>query len=46
MAGMLFVSGLLFGATFVGLRSRGEGVRPGLGMTLAVAAGACWYLFS
>ena len=46
MAGMLFVSGLLFGATFIGLRSRGDTTRPGLGMVLAVAIASCWYLFS
>jgi hypothetical protein len=46
MAGMVFVTGLLFGATFIGLRSRGNATRPGLGMVLAVAVASCWYLFS
>jgi hypothetical protein len=45
MDGLIFIVGLLAGATVVGLRSRSS-TTPGVVLTLALVAGSIWYVFA
>ena len=46
MDGLILVAGLIAGVTVIALRSRGPSVTPGVLLTLALAAGSFWYVFT
>lgn len=45
MEGILLITGLIFGTTAVGLRSRSRSTAPGIGMIFTITVAGAWYLF-